>query len=43
MYFWDGILLFNIYVSLTVHQNVLEAFDLYLGTLQNVLILKIFL
>lgn len=32
--------LFNIYVIFTVHQNVLEKFDLCLGTLQNTLILK---
>lgn len=35
--------LFNIYVIFTVHQNVLEKFDLYLSTLQNTLILKLFL
>lgn len=35
--------LFNIYVIFTVHQNALEECDLYLGTLQNTLILKLFM
>jgi len=37
------VFLFHIYVIFTMHQNVLEEFDLCLGTLQNTLILKLFL
>lgn len=37
------VFLFNIYVIFTVHQDVLEEYDLNLSTLQNTLILKQFL
>lgn len=37
------VFLLNIYVIFTVHQDALEEYDLNLGTLQNTLILKLFL